>query len=458
MGKSTGNTWKKMGDLIEDLLVKIGVPGCSVGILQDGEIKTAGFGISNIEQVRPVSGNTLFQIGSITKTFTAVVAMKLVEQGKLDLHRSVTAYLPEFSVVDAEVSAQVTPYHLLTHTSGWDGDLFLDTGHGIDAIQQYVSKMADRKQIFPLGKYFSYNNAGFGLLGSLLETVSEKPLEELFREFIIDPLELPHVFFTAGEVISHDFVVGHHKVGQEIEVARPWDFPRFVLPMGAIVTTPSDLLEYAKCYLNHGKTPAGKQLLKPETIEAMFSARIPISKADHTSVGLSWIRRDFDGGYLVSHGGGTNGQVSQLVLLPELNFAFTIFTNGDLGSQVIAALHEFILKEFVGVEYALPTEINSTPEQLAKFIGTASRPGFKFHLKMRGEHLIGLEECTIGFPTEKDPPPPPTPPAGVGRCAEDRLIILDGASKDVVIDIFRDAEAKINFLRMGRMYTFTPGT
>ena len=199
-------------------------------------------------------------------------------------------------------------------------------------------------------------------------------------------------------------------------------------------------------------------MLKPETIEEIFTPQLTISQSDRTSVGLSWMRRDFDGSYLVSHGGGTNGQVTQLTLLPELGFAFAIFTNGELGNQVISVLHKFILKEFAKVEYSLPEEIDSTPEQLAEFTGSASRPGFKFHLKMMGEHLVGLDECSIGFPTEKDPPPPPTQPVRVGRCAEDRLIVLDGDSKDVVIDIFRDADGSINNIRMGRMYTFTPGT
>ena len=80
MEKLKGNTWQKMKDFIEGLLVSTGVPGCSVGILQAGEIKTAGFGVSNIELGRRVSADTLFQIGSITKTFTAAVTMKLVEQ------------------------------------------------------------------------------------------------------------------------------------------------------------------------------------------------------------------------------------------------------------------------------------------------------------------------------------------------------------------------------------------
>src|SRR5512141_102047 len=123
MDKSSDDLWNESKGFVENLVKKTGLPGCSMGILHQGQIKTEGFGVSNIEKKSPVSGETLFQIGSITKTFTATLAMKLVEEGKLDLHATVRSYLPDFRVADETVSAMVTPAHLLTHTAGWDGDL-----------------------------------------------------------------------------------------------------------------------------------------------------------------------------------------------------------------------------------------------------------------------------------------------------------------------------------------------
>lgn len=450
------DSWEKLEKIVEEWKVKYAIPGCSIGILQGGEIRTAGFGLSHAELGRKVSADTLFQIGSITKTFTATLAMKLVEEGRLDLLTPVRTYLPDFKVSDEYASNQVTPFHLLTHSAGWDGDLFIDTGDGEDAIFSYVAKMADREQIFPLGQFFSYNNAGFAVLGAVLEQITGKPLEDLFRSYILHPLGLKNVFFNAGEVISYDFAVGHQDSDQDSRVARPWNMPRCVLPMGALVTTPRDLLKFAQCYLEDGRTPDGQQMLKPETIMDMFSSKIPISPEDKTSTGYSWRRRDIEQGILVGHGGGTNGQISQLSMLPEQGFAFAIFTNSEKGDRLIAKLHQFILEEFVNVTYELPKAISSTPDQLAGFEGTASRPGFKFTLRMIGDQLVGMEEITIGFPTEKDPPPPPSQPVRVGRCGEDRLIILDGEYKDSPIDIFRDSQGIIRYMRLGRMYNFTP--
>ena len=450
------NRWVETKAFIEGVLKKTGVPGCSVGILHQGEILSAGFGVSNIEKGYSVSGDTLFQIGSITKTFTATLAMKLVEEKKLDLHRPVRAYLPDFKVADEAVSAEGTPYHLLTHSAGWDGDLFLDTGDGEDAIPKYIQRMATREQLMPPGEYFSYNNAGFAVLGGILEAVTQKRLEELHRANIIEPLGLGHVYLNAGEAITHDFAVGHHPAPEGNVVARPWRLQRAVLPMGGIITNVGDLLRYAQCYLAKGQTPDGKQVLQPETVAEMFAPKVQINPEDGTSVGYAWMRRDLEDGAILSHGGGTNGQITQLSLLPERDFALAIFTNSDKGGALIQEVQKFLLKTYLDIDLDSPKAIESTPEQLATYAGTARRPGFNVYTEMVGGCLVGLQEVTIGFPTEDDPPPPPGQPYRIGRCAEDRLIVLDGDGKGMPIDVFRDEAGKINYLRAGRMYRFTP--
>lgn len=458
MNETLDPIWSQSIEYIESAFKSSRVPGCSVGILHQDEIFSAGFGVSNIENNHPITAETLFQIGSISKTFTATLAMKLVEEGRLDLHKPVRAYLTDFRVADKTVSVEVTPYHLLTHTAGWDGDLFLETGDGEEAIQKYIQRLTTREQVSPLGEYFSYNNSGFAVLGGILEAITSKRIEELYRVYILEPLGLEHVFFNASEVITYDFAVGHHPSAEGHTVSRPWRMPRTALPMGGIVTNVGDLLRYAQCYLSKGKTSSGKQMLKPETMDEMFTPKISLSQEDRTSVGYSWFRRDLSNGYLIQHSGGTNGQVTQLSLLPEQDFALAIFTNSDVGDKVIKDVHKFLLKKFLDIEYDLPKEIESTPEQLAGYMGTARKPGSEIHFEMLGDYLVGLSVDTFGFPTENDPIPPPPPPFRVGRCGEDRLIVLDGDGKDTPIDVFRDVEGKIIYMRAGRLFRFDPKT
>jgi CubicO group peptidase (beta-lactamase class C family) len=107
-----------------------------LGILHKGQVKAAGFGVTNVDHPLEVDDQTLFQIGSITKTFTGTLIMKMVEDGQIDLDATVRTYLPQFKVADAEASEKVTIRHLLTHTSGWFGDFFHDTGPGDECCRQ----------------------------------------------------------------------------------------------------------------------------------------------------------------------------------------------------------------------------------------------------------------------------------------------------------------------------------
>lgn len=189
------------------------VPGVSIGVHYDEEDHTAGFGITNVNHPLPVTEDTLFQIGSTSKTVCATAAMRLVEQGKLDLDRPIRAYLPGLTLADETVAANVTLRHLFNHTGGWVGDFFEDSGAGDDALAKISANMAHLAQLTPLGEVFSYNNAGFYLAGRVIETVAGKPYEAVARELVLEPLGMSRSFFFAREVITDRVVVGH-RVGE----------------------------------------------------------------------------------------------------------------------------------------------------------------------------------------------------------------------------------------------------
>src|SRR5687767_1537444 len=129
---------RSLGSFVTKTMDTLGVPGVSVGILHDGDEVSAGFGVTNIEHPQQVDEGTLFQIGSTTKTFTATVMMRLVEEGKVDLDKPVVTYLPKFRLADEDAARRATVQHLLTHTGGWLGDYFDDFGRGDDALRRVV--------------------------------------------------------------------------------------------------------------------------------------------------------------------------------------------------------------------------------------------------------------------------------------------------------------------------------
>ncbi len=116
----------------------------------------------------------MFQIGSQGKMWTATVLMQLVDDGLVDVDQPVRTYLPGFAVADPEVSSAVTLRHLLSHTSGIDGDNFADFGRGDDCLERYVESCATLGQTHPLGATMSYCNTGFSILGRIIEVVTGK--------------------------------------------------------------------------------------------------------------------------------------------------------------------------------------------------------------------------------------------------------------------------------------------
>ena len=146
------------------------VPGASLGILRmhdrgADELVDAAYGVLNKDTGVEATTDSIFQIGSISKVWTATVVMQLVDEGLLDLDTPIIEVLPELRLADPDVTKHVTMRHLLTHTSGIDGDVFTDTGRGDDCLEKYVAGLGEVKQNHPLGATWSYCNSGFSVMG-----------------------------------------------------------------------------------------------------------------------------------------------------------------------------------------------------------------------------------------------------------------------------------------------------
>jgi CubicO group peptidase (beta-lactamase class C family) len=437
--------WDRLKEFVAQVMEERGVPGVAVGVLHEGEIVADGFGVTNVDHPLPVTDETLFQIGSITKTFTGTAIMRLVEMDKLDLDAPVRTYLPEFKVVDEAASAQATIRHLLTHTVGWAGDYFDDTGAGDDALARYVVAMVGLEQLAPIGAFMSYNNAGFSLAGRIIEVASEKSYEAALKELVLEPLGLEHTYFDPGDVMTHRFVVGHFVSGGGAQVARPWPLPRSAYPAGGIACRVHDLLRYARFHLGDGMADDETRLLSSESMAQMRSPQVTVWGPE--AWGLTWAIEEIEGTRQISHGGGTTGQVSLLALIPEHDFAIAIFTNADPGGFVTEDVRRFALKQYLGLEVPDPAPIEADEEELASYVGRYSRPFSEIELGMLCGRLVAQMVYTGSFPTQDVLPPPAPPPTSLALCEKDRLLVLDGPFKDAKMEILRKPDGSIGWLR-----------
>lgn len=412
----------------------LNVPGVAIGVSLEGRELYAFQGVTNVENPLPVDEQTLFQIGSTTKTFTATVIMRLVEAGRLDLAAPVREYVPELRLKDESVASSVTLLQLLNHSAGWAGDVFMDTGEGDDALERFVARMVELEQRSPLGSRASYNNAAFSLAGRVIEKVTGQVFEAALRELVLEPLGLQSSFLFMADVITRRFAVGHYNRDSGLEVARRWNLPRSSSPAGAIASTPSDQLRYARFHMGDG-TADGKRILSRESLDLMKRATYSLEgTALGDQVGLAWLIRNVEGLRMVGHGGGTNGQLSAFQMIPERDFAITIMTNSTNGSQLHGQLLRWALEAFLGVVEAEPQPLELTAEALAEYAGTYETETSRVRIELESGRLVahagpterGREAMRAFLGDQERPLPPPMP---LAIQAGDKFRVTEGLGK-----------------------------
>jgi CubicO group peptidase (beta-lactamase class C family) len=377
-----------------------GVPAAAVAVVIDGEIVEHAVGLLSTATKVEATTDSVFQIGSITKVWTATLVMQLVDEGLVELDAPIRQYLPEFALADDTAASTITVRQLLSHRSGIEGDIFTDTGRGDDAVSSYLALLADAAQIFPPGSFFSYSNAGYVVLGRLIEVLRETTWEQAL-EHIATPLGLQTVSPSPYEAILHRVAVGH--VGPDAEgVQQPapfWAMARSNEPAGSMLAMSArDLAAFAQAHLRiaagesavtSSEGDAGGDADEPAFLSrdsalAMRSTEVHLPRL--TGMGAAWglgweIDREGEG-MLFGHDGNTVGQSSFLRLAPEAGAAVVLLTNGGDGAGLFHDIADELLREMAGI--ALPTmpvppaasDASDSSEALADAADVAGVAGF----------------------------------------------------------------------------------
>lgn len=318
---------ENLEDVVREGMAELGIPGVAVAVIDGEDIRTICEGVTSVDHPLPVTPETLFQIGSISKTFVATAAMALVAEGKLDLDEPIVRYVDDLRLSSPELTEGVTMRHLLTHTTGWVGDYFADTGEGDDALARFVAKLAKAPQLTPLGEAYSYNNSAFNLASHVVARVSGMPYERAVKELVLRPLGLRRTVFSAEEAITSRMAIGHRN-GR----AQRWRRPRAHHGAGGVLSCVSDLVTYARFHL---------AAATPEVASMQETQRAAGSLCDE--VGLSWMIDAYAAVRLVHHGGTTNGYQADLRLAPSRGLAWVMLTNAEHHHQLDRAIRECLL-------------------------------------------------------------------------------------------------------------------
>ena len=371
--------WQERLDVIAK---ETGVVGAVLGILRlddDGndELVRCTTGLLNVNTGREVTIDSLFQIGSITKTWTATVVMQLVEEGKIGLDQPVKELLPGFKLSTQEMTDTITVRQLLNHTCGLDGDVFVETGRGDDCLEKFMTVLEDAVQIFPVGATWSYCNTGFSILGRILEVVEGKVWDVIMKERLFTPMNLTHTVTLPEEALLFDTAVGHIVGLPEPVVTPAWTLMRNAGPAGLICASIADLLAFGRLHICNGATPDGTQVLKPETALELraYSSDVPEKYLLGDSWGLGIERYKWSGKEIFGHDGNTLGQAGFLRFYPEGKLAVALLTNDSSAHNLYHRLFGEIFDELCGITIQPMLDIPEDPPTLdiTDWVGTYER-------------------------------------------------------------------------------------
>jgi CubicO group peptidase (beta-lactamase class C family) len=452
------------------LLEEFDVPGVSLGLLTPDGDHVVTLGVTSLENPLPVTADTIFQIGSTTKTLTSLTLSVLEAQGKLSRDDLIRTHLPDFRLKDESVAAELTILDTLTHQGGFQGDLFEDTGDGDDALAKVLDLLADAPQVVPLRGHWSYNNAGFYIAGRVIEVVTGMTWEAAVTELVLKPLGMTKTLFFPNEIMTHRFAAGHNKIGEEFVVQRPWQMVRSAGPAGSTCSsTVNDMARYAH-YIMSGTVPspqedtgAGAEDASGDTTEAGTEAGAatlttldrtrlwaPVRSigialngfpGDQGQIGQSWFIDQYDDATILSHGGTTVGHQSDFWLSPDRKVAFIALTNGSNGHAYNRRLSEWVKREVLGLTAPDTADHQPSEAELHELAGTYLVVGqpLKMEAEVRGGVLTLLIPDTAAGGT-KD--------AALRFIAPDRAIISGGDMDGYAIDFLRDDTGQVEFLKV----------
>jgi len=384
---SFGQTKIEQLDELIDLYTEYGQFNGSVLVAKKGEIiYKKGFGLANMEWNIPNQSDTKHRLGSITKQFTSMLIIQLVEQGKLKLDVPISTYLADYPKSNGDI---ITIHHLLTHTSGIPNytsfpNFFKDKSRDPYSPEEFVSFFADSTLEFKPGEKFAYSNSGYFLLGVIIEKVTGKSYEQVLQDNILIPLNMSNTGYDHHGTILINRASGYEKNGNSY-INTPFLDMSIPYAAGSLYSTVEDLYLWDQALYSN-------QLLSKGDMDLLFTKYIPAFGGHYGYgwfIGKQSIGNTNDSLSVIAHGGGINGFNTLISRIPSDKNLIVLFNN--TGGAALNEMNTAIMGILYGTSYNKPkiSLANSLLEIIVKK-GIAS--GLEQFKKLKDSEIYSLKE------------------------------------------------------------------
>ena len=355
------------------------IVGLSLGIARAGRpVLARGYGFRDRERKLPATPATVYGIASMTKSFTALALLQLEEEGRLKVTDPVVRYLPEFRTPNARWTRRIQLHNFLNHSSGlpplpsiyyasarslardppYDPKVAkrvgVDPEHPpLDSYEQVMEFLASERyrMLGPPGRYFSYSNEAFGLLGAVIERVTGRTYESYLEEAILRPAGMHHSTFDTGIMLRYPEVTTLYSPKRtgarpRLVPSQDWWEDTCLRACGALRTNIEDLFSYLEIYRTGGRV-GRERIVGPASLAKMLSPTIPIQPGLFYGYGIA-VRPDYHGSLLAFHGGGLKGVSSEFAVIPKRGVAGAVLANVEMVPSPMA------LEAGVNLQLGLP--------------------------------------------------------------------------------------------------------
>lgn len=371
---------EELDAFIEAQMQELKIPGLALAIVCGNQIEyMRGYGTAD-NAGRPVTPQTPFLVASLSKSFTALSVMQLVEAGKIELDIPVQFYLPWFQTADKEASARITVRHLLHHTSGFselEGALRnLDRNPAANALETSVRALSNARLNAAPGERYEYSNTNYDILGLLIQTVTGIPYEKYIEDNVFAPLRMRNSYTSLEKARAGSLSTGYISFfGLTTHYDRFMPYSRTVVPSAGLFSSAEDMAQYLLIHLNEGRHPRGAALISPAGVAELHAPGVSIN--ENVRYAMGWVIFPFPqladaygaSGAVpmaLSHGGEGANFRSLMVIAPDMQLGVVVLMN-KIDQRRVEEHNNIVWNTVLLAAGLEPTMVAGSPDFLTRY-------------------------------------------------------------------------------------------